>query len=66
MPRETVCCAPLNDHETRRHIVFLSEVYRKALWDRLNTSSDVRFTVLFATACGGWVLGKRLTKAIKK
>ena len=41
MARETVCCAPLNDDETRRHIVFLSEVYRKALWDRLNTSSDI-------------------------
>ena len=26
----------------------------------------VRYTVLFVTACGVWVLGKRLTKAITK
>ena len=51
MARETVCCAPLNDDETRRHIVFLSEVYRKALWDRLNTSSGGKLEYLFILIC---------------
>ena len=57
MARETVCCAPLNDDETRLHIVFLYEVYRKALWDRLNTSSGFNLAIPLYEDRPGLLLG---------